>query len=465
MDFPLFFFDIVGNRLMMAVIAIVHVMINHPIAVGAYPLVAIMEWWAYQRNDPALDEVIRKVTWVLFIVTTSVGALTGVGIWFAAGLIAPFGIGSLLRVFFWAWFTEWLVFVSEVVLVLIYFLTWRRWAKGVWKRVHIGVGVLLALMSWFTMAIIVAILSFMMGIGSWQAGQGVFSAFFNPLYAPQLLFRTGFALAAAGFFVWFLLFFFTKNDKQTRARATRFTATWALVFTIPLVVGAIWYWGRIPQAMLDNLGVALLTQAYANWEATFLVVIGALVVVTVVFALTGLFRPTALPRVVLLIPFIVGLGLLAHFERAREFIRKPHIIADYMYSNGVTMTELPIYQRDGILKYATYVRHSRVTEANKVEAGRDVFIIACSRCHTTVGVNGVVARFQNLYGADPWDPNALTAFVQTMHMTRTFMPPFPGNEQENGALAAYLLDLQQTREPILGVQTEGLPPVDSAAAF
>ena len=380
MDFPLFFFDIVGNRLMMAVIAIVHVMINHPVAVGAYPLVAIMEWWAYRNKDLAMDELVRKVTFVLFIVTTTVGALTGVGIWFAAGLIAPFGIGSLLRVFFWAWFTEWLVFISEVVLVLMYFLTWRRWADGIWKKVHIGVGILLALMSWFTMAIIVAILAFMMGIGSWNAGEGVFSAFFNPLYAPQLLFRTGFALATAGLFVWFLLFFFTGKQAALRSRAARFTAGWTLGFTIPLIAGAVWYWERIPQAMLDNLGVALLTQAYANWETTFLFVMLALIIATLVVTLIGLFRPTALPRVILLIPFLVGLGLLAHFERAREFVRKPHIIADYMYSNGVTMTELPIYQRDGVLKYATYVRHNRVTDNNRVEAGRDVFIIACSRC-------------------------------------------------------------------------------------
>ena len=130
MDFPLFYLDGIGNRFLMALMATVHVMINHPFAVGAYPLVALIEWWGRRTKSPEWDRLAYRVTFVLFIVTTTVGALTGVGIWFTASLIAPFGIGSLLRIFFWAWFSEWLVFVAEVVLLMLYFLMWRHWADG-----------------------------------------------------------------------------------------------------------------------------------------------------------------------------------------------------------------------------------------------------------------------------------------------------------------------------------------------
>jgi mono/diheme cytochrome c family protein len=458
MDFPLFFLDLFGNRLLMAAIAVLHVMVNHPMAVGAYPLVVLMEWWGWRHKDEDWDRVAYKCTFVLFIITTSIGALTGVGIWLTAALIAPFGIGGLLRVFFWAWFTEWIVFVSEVVLVLIYFLAWKRWREGIWKEVHIGVGVILAGCSWLTMMIITAILGFMMGTGSWVKTHTLFSGFFNPLYIPQLAFRTTYAMLLAGLFIWFLLFFFTSKKTEFRNRAVRFVAGWTLLWVPLCVVSSFWYWRRVPEAMKANLDVALVTQRFTQWSEAFAILIGVVAAVMIATALVGLLRPKVIPRVLLLIPFVLGLFTLGYFERAREFIRKPHVIADYMYSNGVTMKELPVFQRDGILRYATYVNEHQVTSENKIQAGHDVFLIACSRCHTSNGMNGVVRKFELLYGKKPLDENVMVAFIQTMHNTRTYMPPFPGNDKEAGALAAYIGELQRTGEWWMpGAQGSGVP--------
>jgi hypothetical protein len=41
-----------------------------------------------------------------------------------------------------------------------------------------------------------------------------------------------------------------------------------------------------------------------------------------------------------------------------------------------------------------------------------------------------------------------------MHMTRTFMPPFPGNDKEAEALAAYLKNIQEAPALILDAQSE-----------
>ena len=48
MDFPVFHLDFIGNRMLIAVIAVIHVCINHPLAVGAMPLVTAMEWWGHR---------------------------------------------------------------------------------------------------------------------------------------------------------------------------------------------------------------------------------------------------------------------------------------------------------------------------------------------------------------------------------------------------------------------------------
>ncbi len=154
---------------------------------------------------------------------------------------------------------------------------------------------------------------------------------------------------------------------------------------------------------------------------------------------------------------------MGHFERVREFIRKPYVIADYMYSNGVRTDELPVMQRDGVLTYSSYVRNHRVTTDNMIEAGRDVWVVTCSRCHTTRGINSMITKFTDLYGTEPWDKGAMTAYIQNMHMTRTYMPPFPGNDKEAEALVAYLKQMQFDHKFILGAQNDWIVKPEPAA--
>ncbi len=52
MDFPIFHLDIFGNRGLVATIAVLHVLVNHSLAVGMMPLVACMEWYGHKRQDP-----------------------------------------------------------------------------------------------------------------------------------------------------------------------------------------------------------------------------------------------------------------------------------------------------------------------------------------------------------------------------------------------------------------------------
>jgi mono/diheme cytochrome c family protein len=306
------------------------------------------------------------------------------------------------------------------------------------------------------MALIVAVLGFMMSSGHWTRSQGFWSAFFNPLYFPQLAFRTTFALATAGLFVWFLIAFLSVKGSALRASAIRLAAGWTLTWLPLFIVSAWWYWHEIPQAMAANLNVALLTQQFSAWAQEYVRIAAAALAIIALTAIVGVVKPQALPRFALMIPFLMGIWLLGHFERAREFIRKPYVIADYMYSNGVRVDELPVYQRYGMLTYATYASVRSVTPENKVQAGREVFMLACSRCHTTTGVNGVVQKFTGLFGDSPWESEKLENFISGMHLTRTFMPPFPGSKAERGALAAYLQQLQRDRRSLDGAQSVGL---------
>ena len=57
MDFPVYHLDWLGNRWLIATIAILHVLINHGLAVGMMPLVAAMEWYGARRGDARWDRL------------------------------------------------------------------------------------------------------------------------------------------------------------------------------------------------------------------------------------------------------------------------------------------------------------------------------------------------------------------------------------------------------------------------
>ncbi len=57
--------------------------------------------------------------------------------------------------------------------------------------------------------------------------------------------------------------------------------------------------------------------------------------------------------------------------------------------------------------------------------------------------------------AERWRREVIARYVGAMHQARPFMPPFPGNEKEKQALAAWLESLQAHREVIEGAQVAG----------
>lgn len=464
MDFPSFHLDWLNDRFLIAIIAILHVFINHGLAVGFIPYITRMEQLGVMNSkadeitNAAWDAMVHKMMKVGFIITTSLGAMTGVGIWLSVAVVSPASIASLIRVFYWAWFVEWLVFVTEVILILIYFLTWKNSNKSLKAKLrHIRFGWFLSVFSWITMAIIVSILGFMMDPGNWNNHHSLLNGFTNPIYLPQLLFRTPTAMLVGGIFGYLLTTVFTKKGSELRARAVKQSSIW-MIFWAPLsLLGAVYYYNAMPAAMKENMSTAVATLEFAQYYNLLRWVIVGAISTVLIIAIAGLLKPRKIRFAMVVIPCFMAFAFLGIFERVREFIRKPYVIGGYMYSNLLREEDYPLYKRDGILKYATYTTTPEVTDNNKIEAGRNVFILTCSRCHTTHGINSIVGVFEKVYGAGkPFEEGGIAAFTKGMHNGRTFMPPFPGNQKELEALAAYIKHIQQTGDVIEGAQNEGV---------
>ncbi|MFN7227105.1 MAG: c-type cytochrome [Holosporales bacterium] len=473
MDFPVFHLDLMGGRGLIAVIATLHVLINHGLAVGLMPLIALMEWHGNKTKDKRWDTLAYKILFFAFLITTTVGALTGVGIWLSVSLVNPYAIGSLIRVFFWAWFTEWLVFITEVVLIVVYFLTWKKAKTPEQKKRHIRFGFALAFFSWVTMAIIVAILGFMMNPGNWLSDRTLWSGFMNPLYLPQMALRTPLAMAMAGVIAMVLTSFFTRKDEPLRGEALRAIGVWTAFWTPLMLLGGYWYYTAVPASMVDNLATGLLTMQFTEWHEQLLhIVLGTVLVLFVVVQL-AIFRPQKLPKIALIVPLLAIIWLTGHYERVREFIRKPYVIGQYMYANRMRVDDYPLFHKDGVLKHSTYSTPLSAAEKQGakpedfivLQQGKDVFMNTCSSCHTGNGVNKVTGHITRMFGDKPVDPKMLGEFFETMHNAQAFMPPFPGNKAEAEALAKYLLLLRDNKAPIAGAQDVGvtLNPADVLA--
>jgi cytochrome c553 len=408
-----------------------------------------MEFKGLQSKNSEWDDLAYKMMRVVFIVTTTVGAATGVGIWFSASLVNPNSIGSLIRVFFSAWLFEWVIFVSEVALVMFYYLTWKKWTLGISKEKHFAIGYFLTIFSWVTMAIIVAILGFMMDPGDWEQKRTFWYGFLNPIYLPQLAFRTFLALLLGGSVALFLIHAFTKRATEIRAKAVRFVSLWVLAVAPLALVAGWWYWFSIPDLMKSHLSVALGTIQFQNWYKLIIQILVSGVILAVILSLIQLFKPKFKYAIVFYAILVLWLSAcLGVFERAREFVRKPFIIKNYMYANGYKVEDYPLLLKDGILKHADFVSTKEITPETKVEAGKNVFMLACAQCHTINGMNSITANYNRMYGANkPWNREAMHQYIRSMHNARTYMPPFPGNEAEIDALVTYFKVVQYQPDP------------------
>lgn len=442
-DFPVFDMPLVGHRLMFAFDAIVHVFMSHA-AVGGSIVLALAQWFTIKNNDKKFDDLTYKILFALFILATAIGALTGIGIWVHVNIINPAAIGALLRVFFWKWFVEWIVFNVEMVLLLMIFLSWKNRPLGSpAKRGHYRLVVGYAVASWLTMAIITAILGFMMTPGTWLASDfpakpDYLASLMNPSWMPSLAFRTFFAMVWASGGAMILTWFFTREDMETRERAMKFFGKCLYISVIPMIVFGYWYYLQFPDAAKELFAIGALTRQYAAIPG---LAQGVALGLAALFALSSaflFFNPRKAPMLAAVLMLVASGTLIAEMERVREFVRKPYIIYNYMYANGVRVQDMPLLKKEGYLKNAVFLadEYRQITPENKMQVGEKLYYFQCRFCHTINGVNAIKDRIRG------WDEQAIYHRIGQLNSAATpFMPPFAGTDEERAALAAFLVTL------------------------
>ena len=440
MDYPIW--DIaMGGGVLMGIVAITHVIVSH-FAIGGGLVIAVTETLSVKRNDPEMRNLAKRSSLVLILFSTVFGAISGVGIWVVAGLISPAAISALIRNFVWGWAIEWVFFIVEIVAALVYFATWNK----ISKRAHVMVIWIYFIAAYLSLVIINGIVTFMLTPGKWLQTGAFWDGFFNPTYFPSLVLRTGIViLMAVAFMVWPA----RKAADGARLKLNRYLGKWAVVGALISYAGYRWWEAALPDTVQSLfLGKGALLDGLAMTRHEVMWSVAVFLVLSIIFLLL---MPKMAKVIPLLLITIAAFSFFGTYERLREGTRKPFIIHDYMFSNGVLVKEVGELNEKGMLSKARWA--ARVPATSSVEMGRQVFDAQCRSCHTIDG-------YLSIRELAPEDPDMTYSILYALYdqgemftalepgeavamgdLNYPFMPPFVGTEEEMEALVDYIASL------------------------
>ncbi|MBG0777967.1 MAG: cytochrome ubiquinol oxidase subunit I [Desulfovibrionaceae bacterium] len=422
MEYPVWQVAHVSTGFLVALISVFHVYIAH-FAVGGGLFLVLTELRARASGSPAMLDYVRRHTKFFLLTTMVAGGITGVGIWFVIGLASPEGTALLVKSFVFGWATEWVFFVGEIVALLIYYYAFDRMDA----RDHQIVGWLYFAFAFLSLFVINGIVGFMLTPGDWLQTRNFWDGFFNPSFWPSLAFRTFLSLGLAGFFA--LVTAPYVPDPATRDSMMRYAGLWVAAPFVFLLASGWWYVQALPpaqQAMVEfgSPQTPALVHAF--------IPVSLALVAAVLF--TSFAAPNGMRKFLAVSIVICGITQIGVFEWARETARRPWVVYNEIYSNCITPAQAAEADEKGLLATARWTANKKVTEANMLDAGRELFMLQCKVCHGDAGPMLDVRKKTEKYGV-----LGLDAQLNGQGKLRPYMPPFVGTPEEREALAAYVV--------------------------
>jgi len=435
----------VGGGVLIGIVAIAHVLVSH-FAIGGGFAIALLETLAVRRKDAAARALAKRSSLMLILVSTVFGAISGVGIWFTIGLVQPAATSALIHNYVWGWAAEWGFFILEVATALAYWATWDK----VRPRAHLLIIWLYFFAAYMSLVIIQGILAFMLTPGRWLATHSFWDGILNPTYLPGLLLRTGICLILAGTYL--TLAALREKDAAARTRLVRLLAGIQVAGALVAYGGYRWWEAALPAPVraVFARGKPLLPSLAATRHLALWALAAVLIVSVFALLLAGAHRwPTAVIAMVAAFAFFGG------YERLREGSRKPFVIRDFMFSNGIYVSDIADANQRGILARAPWA--ARGSGGDGLAMGRAVFRAECAACHTLDGylsirklvapvdpdmLHGILATMQAEGDEIASGRVVHDGHVDTQKLDYPLMPPLVGTQAEVDALATYLLSLK-----------------------
>ncbi|WP_157046920.1 cytochrome ubiquinol oxidase subunit I [Maridesulfovibrio salexigens] len=434
MEYPIWHLTTFGGGFWIAVIATIHVFVAQ-FAVGGGLFLVVTEKLAYKTESGELLDYVKKHSKFFLLLTMVFGGGTGVALWFTMALLSPQGTLVLVREFLFAWATEWVWFVGEIVALLIYYYYWDKMNR----RDHLIIGWFYFIFAFLSLFTINGVVSFMLTPGVWEETRSFWDAIFNPTFWPALFFRTALCGMLAGLFG-----FVTAariKDKDLRCMLVRFCGIWTLTGLVLTVFSGYWYMGSIPAEQI------MLVVHKSHRVAYFMEVFKY---TAPVLLFGGLFMAICAPRRVnfssAMVMLVVALMFYGSFEFMREAGRKPYVVWGEVYSTNITVEQAKKLHGESILQNAKWIPQDlrEITDQNRLKAGSWLYQMECGPCHAINGpMNDIVPRTSKYTTA------GLDAFISGMGKVNKYMSEFMGNAEERRVLAEYIHSVGSGYDPVL----------------
>ncbi|MCB2154641.1 cytochrome ubiquinol oxidase subunit I [bacterium] len=471
MNYPMWDVPIIGSGWVIGAIAIFHVLVSH-FAVGGGFYLPMAEAKAAREGRDDWMRVVKSHAKFFLILTAVFGAVTGVGIWFAIGLASPEGTSTLIHYFVFGWAIEWVFFIVEITAAAVYYYTWGR----IPLKLHLIIGWIYAGAAWMSLFIINGILTFMLTpssawlelVGTGTEANAFIQAFFNPTYWPSLVLRTLVTIALAG--VWAMVTASRINgfkEPELKESFIRWSVKWLVPAFVLMPFAFAWYLYMVPESQREllQLGISTIGQGtFTQVTRAGLVIIMTSATILPIIYFFGWRNPRDFTMGHAISVLILALAATASTEQAREMIRKPYVIREHMFSNGVRKSQVAKFNEEGYLKNSPWASQAEklawkaedeatTDDTEVVQASTDAAATPseaqllrgelmmrgqCMSCHT---VDGYRSLRRLMAGRDRESiGNILTMLHEYKEDSpyRSYMPPLVGQPEEVEALGDYL---------------------------
>ncbi|MCI0329916.1 MAG: cytochrome ubiquinol oxidase subunit I [candidate division Zixibacteria bacterium] len=444
MHYPWWYVPFLNAPMLIAVIAVLHVLVSH-YAVGGGLFLAVETSFAYRTKNKSYLDYLRQHAWFFILITVVYGAITGVGIWWTIGLASPLATETLIHAFVFGWAMEYVFFVLEIVSAFIFYYYWGRLDA----KTHTAIGWIYAGAAWISLVLITGITAFMLHPGSWLESKNFWAGFFNPQFVPQVFSRTGGSFLLASLYVYLHAAFKVKDSAMRDLIAAR-SARPALLGAILVVLGGVGWFVFLPASAKAAL-------AAASTLNLMMALIFALTVAVFALLYFGPYRnPGWLTPGFAIVLFVLGLAAFSAGEFVREAVRKPFIVYNVVLGNQVLAEEVPVLRANGYLESGSWMRahvaarfpqaieNGKINEArllelpkeNQIELGEMLFQYSCNNCHAPK--NGFSAASHLMRG---WTTEMIRTCSREPEKLHFFMPPWAGTPEESELLTQYLISI------------------------
>ena len=470
MNYPFWDVPHIGSGWVIGMIAIFHILVSH-FAIGGGFYLVLAEHKILRTNHTEWLGPLKRHSKFFLILTGVYGAVTGVAIWFSIGLANPEATSTLIHNFVFGWAIEWTFFITEITAAAVYYYTWDR----IPDRLHLTIGWIYAISAWLSLVIINGILTFMLTPGSgWLSVAGTgneasmfWHAFFNPTYWPSLGLRTVICIALAG--VWALLTSSRldgEKQPQLKIDIVRWSCKWLLPSFILFPLFILWYLYMLPESrsQLLQLGIGGAQSVFTHVTRAVLVSCMASATIAVVVYFLAFRNPRSFGFGHAFGVLMLALVATASTEHAREMLRKPYVIGEHMFSNGIRKAEVDTFNKDGYLAHSPWATEQDRQMWAKIDtAGTGVALASdgaspelraaqlkrgelmmrgqCLACHTRDGYRSLKRLLAER------DREAVGNILTMIHeykddsQFKAFMPPLVGTPAEISALGDFLTQM------------------------